>query len=621
MCGITGLISESNLINKEKIIKEMNNAQQHRGPDAEGYYFDEGVGFGHLRLSIIDLSEIANQPMSDLSQRYTIVFNGEIYNYVDIKEKLDYPFITQGDTEVILAAYIKWGKDCLQYLNGMFAFAIWDKLNAELFVARDRVGVKPFYYYHDQEKFVFASEIRAILASGLVEPEISTKGLIDYLSYQSVHAPNTIIKDIFQLKGGNYGIYKNAKFNIYEYWHMLKPSHKYIYDSYEDAQEKVLSRLKKSVSLRMVSDVPVGVFLSGGVDSGVITALMSEQRTEKINSITIGFKEKKYDESKHAQLVASKYFTNHKNVVVSGDYLKNLLPEILSAFDSPSSDGPNTYLVSKIAKELNIKVIMSGLGGDELFAGYPVFKQLYYLLKYKFLHWIPNQLKKGLMGLNKNGRIKDKINTLFEKENTIDQLYPQFRRVISEERIGEILSKKLEKNLDYNWIEQEILENKSLLKGFPILSQISFCEMIGYTQSVLLKDSDQMSMANSIELREPFFDFELIEMIMQIPDKYKPFSSSKKLLTDAIGAMLPTEITHKTKQTFTLPWEVWLKTDLKDFCDENIKYLQNFPKLFDYQQIEIFWNSFLNNDDTILWSEIWSLVTISNWMKINKIKA
>jgi asparagine synthase (glutamine-hydrolysing) len=621
MCGITGLVSDNNLIKKEKIIKLMNNAQQHRGPDAEGFYFDDGIAFGHLRLSIIDLSEIANQPMTDVSQRYTIVFNGEIYNYNDIKENISYPFITKGDTEVILAAYIKWGKDCLQYLNGMFAFAIWDKQESELFIARDRVGVKPFYYYLDENQFVFASEIRAILASGLVEPEISTNGLIDYLSYQSIHAPNTIVKNIFQLKGGNYGIYKDSTLEIYEYWHMLKPSKKYVYDSYEDAQIKLISRLKKSVELRMVSDVPVGVFLSGGVDSGLITALMNEQTAEKINSITIGFKEKKYDESKHAQLVANKFSTNHKNVTVSGDYLKNLLPEILSAFDSPSSDGPNTYLVSKIAKELNIKVVMSGLGGDELFAGYPVFKQLYYLLKYKFLHWIPNQLKKGLLGLNKNGRIKDKINTLFEKENTIEQLYPQFRRVISEERMGKILSKKLEKELKYNWIEQELFENKKLLKSFPILSQISFCEMVGYTQSVLLKDSDQMSMANSIELREPFFDFELIEMAMQVPDKFKPFNSPKKLLTDAIGDMLPIEITNKTKQTFTLPWEVWLKTDLKDFCDENIKFLQNFPELFDFQQIEGFWNSFLKNDDTILWSEIWSLVIISNWMKINKIKA
>jgi asparagine synthase (glutamine-hydrolysing) len=620
MCGITGVLSKKNTSNPIEIIKKMTSVITHRGPNAEGFFVDNQIAFGHRRLSIIDLSDIANQPMSDYSERFTIVFNGEIYNFQEIKQQLDYPFITNGDTEVILAAYKKWGKDCLSYFNGMFAFAIWDKEEQSLFLARDRMAVKPLYFYQDNDTFLFASELRSILASGLVPKEINSKGIVDYLSYQSVHAPNTIIKNIFQLKGGQYAIFQNDVLSISTYWSLLNPTTHYSISTYEQAKTQVKQKLSKSIDLRMISDVPLGVFLSGGIDSGIITGIMSEKSSQPINTITVGFNEKEFDESEHALIVAEKFKTAHKSIILKpSDYLDKL-PQILDSFDTPSSDGTNTYIVSMIAQQLGITVVQSGLGGDELFAGYPLFKQIT-LLKNKSWIWkIPAILRNSILGFRQSTRIRNKIKVLFETDNSLSNIYSNMRRVMSQETLGYLLAEEQQRTIGYNWVKEEIEQSADKLKRMSLLSQISYCEMVSYTQSVLLKDSDQMSMANSIELREPFFDYELVELALQIPDKFKVANLPKQLLIDSLEGILPKEIIEKKKQTFTFPFEVWLKNELKQLCEQNLKTLANYPTVFKIDAVMDYWQRFLNDDQSILWSEIWSLMILGHWLKQNEIK-
>jgi asparagine synthase (glutamine-hydrolysing) len=290
MCGIAGVISEKNNLDKS-IIQNMTDALAHRGPDAGAIYQDGKAALGHRRLSIIDLSELSNQPMLSHDGRYIIVFNGELYNFKEVKKEINnYPFKSSGDSEVILAAYIKWGVDCLCRFNGMFAFAIWDKIEKSLFVVRDRLGIKPLYFsYKAESHFVFASEIRSILKSGLTSRQIDRCGLSDYINYQTVHAPKTIIKDIFQLMPGEYGIYKKGKLTTKKYWNIIpdKYNPNGQYESYEKVKNNVRQLLSSAVEKRLVSDVPIGAFLSGGIDSSAVVALMSEVSVRPVDTFSI----------------------------------------------------------------------------------------------------------------------------------------------------------------------------------------------------------------------------------------------------------------------------------------------------------------------------------------------
>ncbi len=619
MCGIAGTLSFNNT-NKDlsHITNVMSQKLAHRGPNAMGFYEEPEISLGHRRLSIIDLNEVANQPMTDHTKRYTIVFNGEIYNFKDIKQKLDYPFITNGDTEVLLAAYITWGAKCLEHLNGMFAFAIWDSLKKELFLARDRMAVKPIYYFKNDEYFIFASELTAILATGIPPKKLSKPGLIDYLAYQSVHAPNTIIENIFQLCGGEYAVLSKDTFTKSTYWDLLNPSKKIEVLSYKQAQDLVKVQLAKSIKLRMVSDVPVGVFLSGGIDSGTITALASQNSNQPINTVTIGFDDKTFDESYYAKITAEKFKTNHTNFTLLPNDFLNQLPNIVDSLYSPSSDGPNTYMASMVAKKLGLTVIQSGLGGDELFAGYPLFKQIKFLLKNKWIWLTPKFLYK-ILGEKISARQAAKFEHVISNKHDLANIYSNFRQIMTKATMSKILSDNMENALSYDWVIEKITSKKQALSQLPFYSQISYCELVSYTQSVLLKDSDQMSMANSIELREPFFDYELIELLLQIPDKYKPTSSVKKLLVDSLNNLLPTAITNKKKQTFTFPWEQWLKNELKKFCDESITICYNYPEYFNKNSLSDYYNDFQNGNTAISWSEIWALVVLGRWLKKNDI--
>ena len=390
MCAINGIYHYGDFDPKGLVFK-MNKISGHRGPDFSDIYVDKDVALGHNRLSIIDLDKKANQPFLSQDKQVVLVYNGEIYNFQEVKSQLTgYSFITNSDTEVILAAYLKWGLDFVGHLNGMFAFAIWDKRKRCFILGRDRLGIKPLYYTEKKGAIFFASELRSLLATNVIDKKIDENSLIDYINYATVHAPNTIIKDVKVLLPGHLMTVDEDEFDIFSYWDVRNSVKNIeVSNSLDQVHFKIKELFQDSVQSRLISDVPYGAFLSGGIDSSLVVAAASKATIGKIKTFSVVFDEKEFNEGKYAQLVAKKYNTDHHEINLrASDFLKDL-PDTLSAMDHPSGDGPNSYVVSKAAKGCGVTVALSGLGGDELFAGYDIFKRSYQLLDKKWMFSFP----------------------------------------------------------------------------------------------------------------------------------------------------------------------------------------------------------------------------------------
>lgn len=613
MCGITGIISfQKNDCNAA--IRSMTQAQAHRGPDAEGYYNDGMVFLGHRRLSIIDLSADSNQPLPDVSGRYRLIFNGELYNYREVRSMLsDYPFRTAGDTETVLAAYTRWGTDCLQYLKGMFAMAIWDTVTQELFVVRDRLGVKPLYFFKNEQYFIFASEIRAILASGFVPKKLNETALADYFAYQSFYTPLTLIKDIQQLPAGSYMKIAAGSFEIKQYWDVTRPPAAGDFSDASSVKKQIRSLLLQSVERRLVADVPVAAFLSGGIDSSAVVGLMAEVANAP-QTFTIAYQEKEYDESAYAEIIARKFNTRHHNILLKPSVCLDELHNALAGMDSPSGDGINTYVVSKAIKKEGIKVALSGAGGDELFAGYPIFSQWLSIQQKNWLWKIPGvcrSLIASLQGGNSSKSLRTR-QILKLPQGDIASVYPVLRQVMPDALIHSLTRL----NTGNTSLQKTLTANRKALSQLPLLSQVTAAEYFGYTQHTLLKDTDQMSMAVALEVREPYFDHELIEYVLQVPDALKKPTYPKSLLVESLNGLLPDEIVHRKKQGFLMPWPVWMKNELCSFCEEKIQAMaqRNFihgPQLISY------WQQFLKGDETVRWAELWLFIVLENWLVQN----
>jgi len=620
MCGLAGILNLQKNAVDPAMIRRMSNCMAHRGPDADGFYVKDEIALGHRRLSIIDLSVTANQPMFDLSGRYCLLFNGEIYNFKDVKKELhDYPFATNSDSEVILAAYIRWGAACLEKLAGMFVIVIWDLQEHQLFIARDRMGVKPLYYYHDQEHFAFASEVRALMATGLVKKRLNHVAVNEFLEFQSIGFPHSIIENVNQLQAGCYLTVKGQKIEIKKYWDITSVRRTVGYHDKLSIQKQLRELLMQSVERRLISDVSLGAFLSGGIDSSAVVALMAQSVSGSVNTFNIGFYEDEFDESKYAELVARKFNTNHVNVKLHPTVFLDELTNALNSMDSPTGDGVNTYVVSKKIRESGLVVALSGVGGDELFAGYPFFNQYFRLKQNQQLWKLTRPFRKigaGLVRLNGNVQ-KDRIKQLLNTEDvSIDECYPVFRQIISPRLIGKLTTNKL----NHREVVGEMLEEKhNAIDAFPYLSQVSIAEYLGYTQHTLLKDTDQMSMAVSLEVREPFFDHELVEFVLNIPDKFKYPSYPKSLLVESLGDLLPKEIVHRKKQGFVFPWNVWMKRELRAFCEERIVGISQQPFINGGALLQR-WEQFKKNDPSIRWMEIWLFVILQYWMERNGIE-
>ena len=617
MCGIAGIYSFNGPVAGEGTITRVADAINHRGPDANGYYESGNIKLGHKRLSIIDLFECSNQPMSDNTGRYRIIFNGEIYNFTEIRTRLtDYPFKSKGDTEVLLAAYITWGPACLDMCKGMFAFAIWDNEERELFLARDRFGVKPLYYFHNNDFFFFASEIRALLASELIPSKINTSAIAVFLQYQSVEGSETMVEGIKSLGAGTYMTVGADGLHVHRYWNIIQKKPDFDFDNYDKVKKRIYELLLSSVERRMISDVPLGAFLSGGIDSSAIVGLMAEVSRDQVNTFTVGFEEKEFDESPFAGIVAKKFNTRHQQILLkTGSFLNELIPA-LNAMDSPSGDGVNSYVVSKAIRESGIAVALSGVGGDELFAGYPIFRQYMQLMNFRNV-WRPMRGVRHIFAdfmSNRDSRTGRYIQLLRSPDADISTFYPAFRQIVSPAMLSECTNL----SFDYLGANEDLVKLNGDLSKLPLLSQVSVAEYLGYTQHTLLKDMDQMSMARSLEVREPYFDHELVEFVLHIPDKLKYPTYPKKLLVDSLSGLLPPEIVHRKKQGFVFPWNEWMKNELRTFCESHLNAAaeRDFIK---GPQLMLYWKRFLRGDESVRWMEIWLFVVLEYWLQKNNV--
>lgn len=627
MCGITGIVGHQiNNALYHSSIKKMNDAIAHRGPNSEGFWNDEHCFLGHRRLSIIDLSEAGNQPFISQDGRYILIYNGELYNYKELKLELqraqhgtkDLPYIfkTNTDTEVILASYLRWGIDCLQRFNGMFAFSVWDKVEQKLVIARDRLGIKPLYYQYKNNVLLFASEIRALIHSGLIDKKINLKSVAEYIQYTTVHAPNTILQDVLMLMPGHVLELMNNELKIQQYWNINNFTKTKEDLSYKETCTKVNELLTASVERRLVADVPFGAFLSGGIDSSAIVGLMSKVSSEKVQTFNVSFDEGEFSEAKYAKQIAAKFNTEHHEIKLTPDDFLKQLPEALAAMDHPSGDGPNSYIVSKATKNSGITMALSGLGGDELFAGYDVFKRYYELEKKGWLNIVPAKSLIGkLLAAKKKSVHGDKTAEILALD-TINgfNAYPINRKLFNQKDYSSLLKENY--NAD-NFIKNVIKKSETDKKH--IVSRVSLFEIQTYMQNVLLRDADQMSMAVALEVRVPFLDYKLVEFVLGINDEYKYPHTPKKLLVDSLGDLLPDNIVNRPKMGFTLPWKEWLKEDLKDFCEENI--IQFAKRSFvNREAVLLIWNRFLKNDPKITWSRVWHLVVLNNWINTHQIE-
>ncbi|MFN6218539.1 MAG: asparagine synthase (glutamine-hydrolyzing) [Aphanizomenon sp.] len=597
MCGIAGIIRlNTNNGRLEAKIEKMQTALKHRGPDDAGIYIstDKQAALAHTRLSILDLSAAGHQPMSTTDNRYHITFNGEIYNFQELRENLisqGEKFHSQTDTEVILKLYQRIGSDCVQHLRGMFAFAIWDDLEKTCFLARDHLGIKPLYYYQLGTTLVFASELRAVLASGLPATNMSLEGLYGYLTTGSVPEPYTLIADIYCLSAGNWLYWQNGNITKKQYWQINFTPEKI---SPPEAREIVRKALLDSIQHHFISDVPVGIFLSGGIDSTTILALATQTQKSQLSTYSITFAESEFNEGELAQKIANHFGAKHTEYQVTSSFAKTILPDFLAAIDQPSIDGFNTFCVSKVAHDHGMKVVLSGLGGDEIFGGYQSFQKVPQMVewskKLNILPFLRTGLGIGLESWGNSPRIK-RFGDFLTQTPSFASAYGTFRGIFSHQEACMIINQlsistpilpPLVPPYQGGKPESESsslpLARGGLGWGSTPEDEVSFLELSGYMRNQLLRDSDIMSMNWGLELRVPFVDKTLLETVAPIPSNIR-LAQGKKLLTQAITE-IPDWVINRPKKGFSFPFENWMNSEFGDYfhhVHQNLNIPLNIP--------------------------------------------
>ena len=482
MCGINGVYNHQSLTDLENKVKQMNSLTKHRGPDFTDIYLDSTVCLGHNRLAIIDLDSKSNQPFISNDENLVLVYNGEIYNFLDLKKQLSksYKFKTESDTEIIIAAYHTWGINMVTKFNGMFSFALWDKKNEQFFLCRDRLGIKPLYYSEEQESIIFSSSIKAINQYYLTKTSINKDDFVDFLRFGTVHSPNTFLNEIKSLERASYLIASSEETKIVEYWSFFSNSSLKI--KKEEPQKKIKNLLLDSVNKRMMSDVPFGVFLSGGIDSSILVAAASKVSTKNINTFSIVFKEKSFDERKYSRMMASNYKTNHFELELNPEDILHQIEEPFKFMDHPSADGINTYFISKQVQNKGYKMAISGAGADELFSGYPVFKNSIELSNKKWLFSFPPQIRKlasKLLYLYKPNLQSEKIGEILNlKLLELSNFYPIFRKIFSDSSIMNLSNRSFNLKSPYSflWAESELSFNQRGYKT-SFLNKVSSLEI------------------------------------------------------------------------------------------------------------------------------------------------
>jgi len=694
MCGICGAIDFSEPANAAEIVRRMNPTMLHRGPDDEGY-LDRGVlSLGMRRLSIIDV-EGGHQPIFNEDGTIGVVLNGEIYNFQELQQRLKdlgHTFRTRSDSEVIAHAYEEWGVDCVERFQGMFALAIWDEREkgekgkgekgeegkgegvkgGRLFLARDRLGIKPLYYYADKfqvssskfqvkseitsepekrnfqrgtsgseletsnsklETFLFASEVRTLLASGHVSRVLSREAVESYLLFGSVGEPLTLIEGIVSLPPGHCMTIElgstPGSANVQRYWSIAHEPARNGHANetgktdIKTAAKRVRGLLEQSVQKHLIADVPVGVFLSGGIDSTALAALASRE-VSGVHTFTVAFPESEFSEAAIARRTAQSFGTTHSEVMLSGDDMLGRLGEAIGALDLPTMDGINTYFVSASAREAGLKVALSGLGGDEVFGGYNSFRRT---PQYQRLATVGNRVPAGMRsamatamtgagGRFMPGDAARKVAALWKDSGSLPDPYYFGRMLFAPEQVSGLMigrAPSVTASLWRDWLTQSALRARQL----DSFAAVSCLEAESYLVNTLLRDTDSMSMAHSLEVRVPFLDHPLVEFVTHLPQEVKLAKGTPKaLLVAALKDLLPSEVVHQAKRGFTFPWEAWLRGPLKAKVENVLSELSPaLREIISAKNAAAVWKSYLDGKTT--WSRPWSLYVLNEWVKRN----
>jgi asparagine synthase (glutamine-hydrolysing) len=631
MCGIVGILARKTPI-PPAVLEQATASLAHRGPDDSGTVLLKQaqpepveIGLGHRRLAILDLSPLGHQPMQDSLTGNWIVFNGEIYNFRELRKELEAAgaeFRSHSDTEVILAAYRVWGESCLTRLGGMFAFALWDAPRKRLLLARDPMGIKPLYYHQSEQTFVFASEVRTILRTGLVPRKADATGVLSYLAFGSVYEPWTIVEGVKAVPPGHILTVENGSVSSREYWNPLQSCS--LDESVASSENGIATAkqlpaiLRDAVLSHLVSDVPVGVFLSGGIDSSALVAVLSHNGV-RANTFSLVFQEKEFNEGQYSREVARRFGAEHHEINVSQQDTLAVLPEALGAMDQPTIDGINTYLVSAKTRAAGVKVALTGLGADEMFAGYSNFRRVPRMeVLSKRFERLPKLARRPLAAfvalLAGRGDRSRKLVELAGDHDSIVHPYFLVRTLFGgAERKVLVSADCRDSERSFASILQQSIAQSSTLD--PV-NRVSYLESHWYMRNTLLRDSDFMSMAHGLELRVPFLDRTLVEACFRIPgDKKLQGDLPKSLLLASLGVELPSEIVNRPKRGFTLPFERWLRGEMRPVIEDALLKSNWDQTSIAASAVREVWNRFLAGETS--WSRPWSLFVLKRWCEQN----
>ncbi len=613
MCGIAGFYSADKIFSYDHLTA-MTDVLAHRGPDASGYFHEENAGLGHRRLSIIDLSEAANLPMFSQDNNFVIVFNGEIYNFQEIKKELlaekSIAFRTVSDTEVVLEAFIHWGVDFVQKLNGMFAIAIYDKARKTLYLFRDRIGIKPIYYFWDGKNFAFASELKSLTKVDVIRKNVllNYTAVNEFLHLGYIPEPHSIYDKIYKFPAGNYAVLNNSNLTFTKYWDITSKIRKESNISEEEARIRLKELLVSSVKYRMICDVPFGTFLSGGVDSSLITAVAQSLSHEPVNTFSIGFKESKYNESNYAKAVSEFLGTRHHEFVVTEQDAMALIPELTDIYDEPYADSSAipTMIVSALARK-HVTMTLSGDGGDELFLGYGA---------YKWANRLNNPLLKAFHKpvhscFSRLGNRFQRVGYLFDYtgfDKIKSHIFSQENLLFATREVSALLHPDLRREII-------LKDDFSHLPLTPAEAQSLF-DLHYYLKDDLLVKVDRASMNYSLETRVPILDYRIVEFAYNLPEHLKLKGNIQKhLLKEVLYEYIPAHFFDRPKWGFALPLRKWLQSDLKYLIDENLSE-ENIRRynLIDYKQVAQLKYCFFEKGQDYLNTRLWQLIVLQSFL-------
>jgi asparagine synthase (glutamine-hydrolysing) len=628
VCGIFGIVAYQARVPVD-ILECATLSLAHRGPDDGGTIvlresapYEVEIGLGNRRLAILDLSPLGHQPMTDPETGNWIVYNGEVYNFHDVREKLEQAgvrFVSRSDTEVVLKAYGYWGEKCLQEFRGMFAFAIWDAQHHRLFAARDPMGIKPLYYHVLGQRFIFSSEVRTLLKTGLVLRRIDPAGLAAYLTFGSLYDPVTLIEGIRALPPGHYLTWQEGQLQQIQYWDLVGSGELGINarnGQRKELEGQVAETLHDSVRMQLVSDVPVGVFLSGGIDSSSLVAILSESGVRP-STFSIIFQETDYSEAQYSRAIAQRFRTDHHEITVTqSDLLEAIAPAVRS-MDLPTIDGINTFFVSEKTRAAGVKVVLSGLGGDEVFGGYSGFLDIPRMERFAD-RWsrIPPTMRSPITAafslFAPSTDQNRKLAAMLKNGNRIVHSYFLSRMLFTPEQVSQLLCNANSSSADA--VEKVLVETLRQAQALDPINRVSYLESRCYMLNTLLRDSDFMSMAHGLEVRVPLIDHQLVRLMLRLPGAWKlKEGTPKPLLVQSLHRGLPDEIVHRPKRGFTLPFERWLRDALLSRVEAALKKIGEGPLAGAISQPAALriWQDFLHGKTS--WSRPWSLYVLHSW--------